>query len=150
MVGTIDEAAPHNDAAMRLQGTRQHVGTVGMRAVVVARTGLSLAVGLDEKASEVGYQPVYLVGLLLPPGSHIGIQRVGRLSVTQGHGRSEVNREVGLDAVRAQYVSYLLDGQQIGCCQHLRRGIDIIEHRTVNAYRGIGTGILLNDLRFEI
>ena len=54
VVGTIDKAAPHDDALVRLQGVGQHVGTIGMGASEVARAGLSFAVSLDQETAEVG------------------------------------------------------------------------------------------------
>ena len=97
VVGSVDKAAPHDDAwglalgRGRLQGVGQHVGTVGMAAVVVARTGLALAVGLDEEAPEVGDELVYLVGFLLPPAGYGRAEGVGSLGVAQGHWGSEVD-----------------------------------------------------------
>ena len=119
VVGTIDKAAPHDDAFVGLQGIGQHIGSVGMRAVVVARTGLSLAVGLDQEASKVRYQFVYFLGLLFPPLGYRLVQRVSRLGVAQCHGCGEVDAEVNLDAIGSQDVGYLPDLFEIGCGQHL-------------------------------
>ena len=79
MLVAIDEASPHDDTTVRAYCVGEHVGTVGMGAVVVAGTGLSFAIGLDEKASEVGYDVIYLLCLLLPPLCHLRIERVGSL-----------------------------------------------------------------------
>ena len=54
LVIAIDEGAPHDDATVGSHCVGQHVGTLGVRALVVARAGLALAVGLDEEAAEVG------------------------------------------------------------------------------------------------
>ena len=133
MVGTIDEAAPHDDAAEGLQCICQHVGTVGMRAVIVARTGLSLTVGFDQKAAEVGNELVYFLCLTLPPLSYRTIQGVGSLGVTQSHRGGEVDAEEDLDAIGTQDIGYLLHLFQIGCGEHFRRSIDIVQHGTVDA-----------------
>ena len=85
VVGTIDKAAPHDNAAMRLQGVSQHVGTLGMGTVVVARSRLALAVGFDEETTEVRNQLINLVGLLLPPSSHLRRQWVCGLGVPECH-----------------------------------------------------------------
>ena len=62
---------------MRLQGISQHVGTLGMCAVVIARTRLAFAVGLHQETAKVGNEPIDFVGLLLPPGSHAAVERIG-------------------------------------------------------------------------
>ena len=65
----VDEGAPHHDAAVRRDGVGQHVGAVGVRALVVLRPRLAFAVGLDDEAAEVGNARVDLVGLRAPPGA---------------------------------------------------------------------------------
>ena len=109
MVGTIDEAAPHDDALVRLQGISQHVGTIGMGAVVVARAGLPFAVGLDQETSEVRDEFIDFLGLALPPTGHRLVQGVCRLGVAQCHGGGEVDAQVNLDAIGAQDVCNLPD-----------------------------------------
>ena len=66
-VGVVDERAPHHDAAVRRDGVGEHVRAVGVRAAVVLRAGLALAVGLDEEPAEVGDARVDLVRLVAPP-----------------------------------------------------------------------------------
>ena len=46
--GVVDEGAPHDDAAVRLDRVGEQVGAVGVGALVVLRPGLAFAVGLDE------------------------------------------------------------------------------------------------------
>ena len=108
VVGTIDERAPHDDAPVGRHRVGQHVGTVGMAALVVAGAGLSFAVGLHQEAAEVGYLLVDLAGLPLPPRLHLGVLRVGSLQFAEGHGRGEVHREKHPDAIGAQDGSNLL------------------------------------------
>ena len=76
-VGLVDERAPDDDAAVRGQRVRQHVGAVGVRAAVVLRSGLPLRVGLDQEAAEVGDERVDLVRLGAPPGRDAFVQRIG-------------------------------------------------------------------------
>ena len=52
--GVVDEGAPHDDAAVRRDRVGEHVGAVGVGALVVLRAGLALAVGLHQEAAEVG------------------------------------------------------------------------------------------------
>ena len=96
--------------------------------MIVARAGLSLAVGLHQKTAKVGYQLVYLLHLAFPPFGYCRVQRVGSLGIAQCHRCGKVNAEVGLDAIGPQDVGNLFHLFQIGGCQHLRRGIDIVEH----------------------
>ena len=79
MLGAIDERAPHDDATERFHRIGQCVGTVGMGAVIVEGTRLSLRVGLHKETAEVGNLLVDLLGLSFPPSLHRRIQRVGSL-----------------------------------------------------------------------
>ena len=99
-LGRIDKSAPHDDAAIGLEGSSQHVGSIHMGAAIVHGTRLTLAVGLDQEAAEIGNEPIDFLGLLLPPLLHLGVERVGRGEIAQSLGRSEVDGEVNLDAVR--------------------------------------------------
>ena len=73
-----------------------------MRAMVVAGTGLSLAVGFHQEAAEVGYELIDFLGLGPPPACHGAVQRVGRLRLTQSHGGGKVDAQERLDAIGAQ------------------------------------------------
>ena len=75
----IYKAAPHYDTTIRLNSIGQHIGTISMRALIVERTWLSLAVGLYQKSSKVRYLLIYLLGLSLPPCLNLWVQRVGSL-----------------------------------------------------------------------
>ena len=72
----------------------EHVGAVGMGAVVVLRPGLAFGIGLDQEAAEIGDRAVDLVGLRLPPGAHRGIERIGGLQPAQLDRRGEARREI--------------------------------------------------------
>ena len=108
--GSIDERAPHDDASVGSDGFCQHIGTVGMGTVIVEGTWLSLGIGFHQKSAEVGNQRVDLLGLGLPPGFHLRVQRVGGFqgfpSVESlggnGHGRGEVHRQIDLDTIGSQ------------------------------------------------
>ena len=106
VLSAIDERAPHDDATVRPQCVGQHVGTVGMRATVVERARLSLAVGFHEEAAEVGNEPVDFVGLALPPPLHTLVERVGCGQLAQCLRRTEVHREIDADAVGTQHVGH--------------------------------------------
>ena len=83
VVGTIDKRAPDDRAAIGFQRVGEHVRTVGMASVIVSRSGLSLAVGLDEEAAEVRYQLIDLPSLTLPPSMHRSVEGIGRPGLVQ-------------------------------------------------------------------
>src|ERR1051325_813502 len=72
----INERAPDDVAAVRRERVGQHVGSLGMRAAVRFRSGLSLGVCFDEKPAEIGNEFVNLVGLCFPPISDFLIERI--------------------------------------------------------------------------
>ena len=88
-----------------------------MCAMVVERTGLALRVGLYKESTKVGNESVNLLGLSLPPSLYLWVQRVGSLQSLalvealggDSHRRSEVDREIDLDAIRAHDVGVLLN-----------------------------------------
>ena len=54
MVGTIYKASSHDDASVWFDGIGKHVGSIGMCAVVVARTRLSFRIGFTRKPPKSG------------------------------------------------------------------------------------------------
>ena len=142
----IHEGTPHHHAIVRLQHPSQHIGSVGMRASEVLRSRFSLRIGLYQEAAEVGNHPVDVVHLLFPPVHHVGIQRVGCGQSTQFDGRGEVDGEIHPDAVWAQLVGNAFRLLQTLVRECLRLRVHIVQHRTVDAYRGIGAGIHLHAL----
>ena len=141
MVGTINKASPHDDASVWLDGIGKHVGSIGMSAVVVARTRLSFRIGFYQESAKIWDGSIYLLCLLLPPLLNLLIQWVGSLGVAQSHRRSEVDAEVYPDAIRTQDVGNDLHLINIFSCHHLWRCIHIVEHASVDAQRGVGAGI---------
>ena len=87
IVMRVDEGAPHHDTAVGLHGGCQHIGPVCMGALIILRARLAFAVCLDEEAAEIGDSPIYLIGLGLPPGGDLRVQRIGRLETVQFHRR---------------------------------------------------------------
>ena len=79
MVGTIYKASPHDDASVWFDGIGKHVGSIGMCAVVVARTRLSFRIGFYEESAKVWDGSIYLLCLLLPPLLNLLIQWVAVL-----------------------------------------------------------------------
>ena len=138
----IDEGAPHHDAAMRLDRSRQHVGAVGMGALIILRAGLALAVRLHQEAAEIGDRLVDFVGLGLPPGGNRRVERIGAFQAIQFHRRSPFDRQIDLDAIGAEQVGQRRRLGDIGRGQAVRLGIHIVEHRAVDAQRRVGAGIV--------
>ncbi len=141
VVGTIDKGAPDDRTAVGLQRVGEHVRTVGMTAVIVSRSGLSLTVGLNEETAEVRYQFVDLPCLALPPPLHGSVERICRLGLMQSQRRAEVDAQPNLDAVRAEQVRDDLEFLEIRARDHLGTGVDIVHHDGVDAHRGIGARV---------
>ena len=68
---------------MRLECLRQHVGSIHMRASIIHRSRLSLAVGFDEETTKVGDDFIDFVSFVCPPFSDLRIHRVGRVQFTE-------------------------------------------------------------------
>ena len=139
---TIDESTPHDDALEGLQRLGQHIGTLGMGASEVIRARLTFGVGLHEEASEVGNELVDLLHLGRPPLLYILVERIGSFEATDNHGRSEVDGEISLYAVRTHDVGHLPDLLQVFSCEHLGRSVDVVGHVGIDADGGIGTCIV--------
>ena len=111
----VDEAAIKNDAVMRLQGSRKHVGSLRRGASILRRAGAALGVGLDHEAAEVRNQPVDLIGLLLPPRRNPRIERVEGRQVADDFGTRKIDRQRHANAPGTQRVG---DARQFA--EHLR------------------------------
>ncbi len=79
----VNETAPDDQAAVRLESGSQHVRTVGVVPAVCEGTGAELGVGLDEETSKIGYMFVYLSGLFAPPFPHPVVQGIGGFQAAQ-------------------------------------------------------------------
>ena len=134
VIGRIDKSPPDDLAAVWTQRIGQEICPLGMRTAEVARAGLTLAVGLDQKAAEVGDATVDVVHLVLPPVLDGGFERVGGLGCGQCHGRREVDREPDADAVGTEQVGVHRGRVEIGIGQDLRRGVHVVQNRPVDAY----------------
>ena len=143
----VDECPPHHDASVLLQDVGHHVGAFCVGASEITRSWLSFGVGFHKESSEVGYEFVDFRYLLFPPVHHLCVERVGSLQSTEFHGRGEVDGEIHLDAVGPHPFCYLLHLLQVLCRQCLGLGIHIVEHRTVDAYRCVGSRIDFHPLR---
>ena len=142
ILGGIDEGPPHQDAAMRGERIRQHVRPFGMGAMIIGRARLALRIGLDQQAAEIGDDGVDLVDLGLPPGAHRGVERIGRREPAQLDRRGEARGEIDLDAIGPEGVGQRLHLLQIVGAQDIGIGVDVGQHRAVDADRGIGPGIV--------
>jgi hypothetical protein len=77
----------------------EDVRAVGVRAAVVLRPRLPLAVGLDEEAAEVGDRAVDLVGLALPPRGDARVGGIRGGKPAQELRRREVRGQVDAEVV---------------------------------------------------
>ena len=142
-VRVVDECTPHHDAAVRLHRVRQQVGAVGVRARVVLRSWLPLAVGLDEESAEIRNRRVDLGRLVLPPLSHRWIERIGRRPSADRAGGSEIGGEVDLYSVGAKHVG---DGGRLADvlgAERPRVSVDVVEHSAVEAQRSIRARVVV-------
>ena len=129
---------------MRLQGRREHIGTLRMAASEVSRSGLSFAGSLDQEAAEVRHQRIDFIDLPAPPGGHGRIQRIGRRKPAEEHGRCEIHRQVHADAVRTEDAGNAIYSRKMLPVKYLWRCIHIIQHHAVDAQPGVQTAILRN------
>ena len=119
VVGTIYKASPHDDATVWLDGIGKHVGSLGMSAVVIARTRLSFRISFYQESAKVWNGSINLLCFLLPPLLYLFIQWVCSLGIAQCHRRSKVDAEIHSDAVRTQDVGDDLHLINIFCRHHL-------------------------------
>ena len=70
--------------------------------------------------------------------------------MSQCHRCGEIDGEVDADAIGSQDIRYLLHLAQVLLREHLRRRIDIIQHRAVDTDGRIGTGIVTYQLFVEV
>ena len=75
-VVVVHKGTPHHDSAKRLQGIGQYIGSIGVRPVVVLRSGLSLRIGLYQESTEIRDDGIDLLNLLFPPFLNGRIQGV--------------------------------------------------------------------------
>ena len=143
-VGVVDKRPPHHDAAMRRDGIGEHVGAVGVRAAVILRSGLALAVGLDDEAAEVGNQGVDLVRLAPPPPRDGGVERIavdrspsirGAAALAERYTRMPYGR-----SVRAYAAARLKKRRG----QRQRVGIDAVDDGAVDADGRIRASVILD------
>ena len=149
-LGIIYEGSPHHNTLVWLECTSQHVRTISVRTSEVLRAGFPLRVSLHQEATEVGYELVDLIHLVLPPLDDIRIKRVGSLQSAHLNGRGEVDGQIDANTIGTQLVGNTLGLLQTLGGECLRLGVHIVEHRTVDTHRRIGTGVHLHPLRGRI
>jgi hypothetical protein len=138
----IDEGPPHHDPAVRPHRVGQHVGPVDMGAAVVLRSRLALRIGLHQEAAEIGNGLVDLVGFGLPEGADGRVQRVGGLQAADLDRGREPGRQIDLDAVRPEHVGQGRGLGDIRRGQAVGLGVDVVQHRAVDADRRVGPGVV--------
>ena len=121
----------------------EHVRAVGVRAAVVLRPGLALAVGLDDEAAEVGDELVDLVGLRAPPLRDRGVERiVGRAGRRASSARRSWRRDRRgcrrAGACRAMAAAFSRSGAR----QRLRVRVDAVDDGAVDPDRRVGARVV--------
>ncbi len=120
---------------MRRHRIGQHVGPVGVRAVIVLRTRLALRVGLHQKAAEIGNEAVDFIGLGLPPGANCRVERIGRVQPTDLNGRTEASAQIDAQSVRPEDLGERSSLLEVRCGKHDRACIDVGEDSSVDPDR---------------
>ncbi len=131
--GTIDKSTPDAGAAVRSEGAGQCVCTVVVIASVVVRSGFSLRIRLNQKAAEVGDEPVNFHTLLRPPKLGAGIQRIGRLQAARAHRPGEVDRQPDLHTPVAENIGHRHHMVKHVGIQCAGVGVDVVEDDVVDA-----------------
>ena len=114
-----------------------------MRPPVILRTGLSFAVRLDQKTTEIRNQTVDFLSLLLPPPLYIRVQKVSRRQLSKGFRGSKVHRQISPYTIWAQHIGNNRYFTKHSSGKHLRFGIHIIEYYGIDTDGSIGTRIFL-------
>ncbi len=107
-----------------------------MAAAIVLGTRLALGVGFDQEAAEIRNPVVDFIDLGLPPRPHAGIEGIRALQPSQLDRGAEARAQINLDAVGAKDCGQRLDLLEVGLCQNESVGVDVRQHRAVDAYRG--------------
>src|SRR3546814_6781490 len=95
-----------------------------------------------EEAAEIGNRGVDLVGLGAPPCGDVRIERIGGRQAAERLGRGEIDRQPHLDAIGPEDVRERRRLRDEARRQHVRRGVDVVEHRAVDADRGVGARVI--------
>ena len=94
----IDKAAVEDQAAVRLEGAGNHIGGVGMGAVVGGRASAAFGIRLDEQPGKVWNGGVEFIDFGTPPGCDGGVQRIECRKAADGLRAGEIDRKDDADA----------------------------------------------------
>ena len=134
-VVVVDETAVEDQAAVRGQRARDHVGGVGVVAAVRRGAEASLRVGLEHEAAEVRDCAVDPVDGLLPEGDDARVERIERGQAADALRAAEVDRDEEAHAPGAERVGDARElGQELGR-EHARVGVDVVDRAGVDADR---------------
>ena len=100
----VDEAAIEDQAAVRLERAGDHVGGVGVGAVVGGGADAAFGIGLHDDAAEVGDGGVEFVESGFPPGGDAWVERIEGVEAADGLWAAEVDGDHGLHAPGAKGV----------------------------------------------
>src|SRR5690554_304644 len=77
LLGGVHKRTPKHQTVIGGDGIGQHIGAIGVMAVVILRTGLALGVGFNQKAAKIGNVLINFFNPLAPPLLYFWVQRVG-------------------------------------------------------------------------
>ena len=140
-VVVVDEAAIEQHAAVRLEGPRDHVGGVGVRAAVFGRAEPAFGVGLEHEAAEVGNRAVDLVDR--PSRTRDArVERIERVDAADPPRAAEVERDGQPHAPRPERLRDARHLRQELGGDDPRVGVHVVDRAAVDADRRHQPGVV--------
>jgi hypothetical protein len=134
-VVVVDERAIEEDAGVRLQRPREHVGCVGWGAPERGRPGAALRIRFHHEPAKVRNQAINLVHLFGPPLRDGWFQRVERVESSDRLGADEIDRDSELHSPRAERVGDARELWQKVGHEHARIRVHVVDHASVDPQR---------------
>ena len=134
-VVVVNECAVEDHTAVRLECARDHIGRVGVSAVVSRRPGTSLGIGFYDKASKIRDQFVNAVDFLFPPVRDSRVERIESIEVTENLGTAQIDRQSEAHAPGPENVS---DAPGLGekrLVENTRVGVYVVDGTAVDSDR---------------
>ncbi len=132
----VDEAAVEQQAGMRLESARDHVGGVGVRAVIRGGADAAFGIGLEHDASEIRDRGVNFVGFGGPPGGDFGVDGVERIESADGLRAAEIDADGDADAPGTEGGGDARDLRNEIRREHARVGVDVVDGASIDTQRG--------------
>ena len=115
------------------QRARDHVRRIGVGASVRRRPETPFGIGLEHKATQIGYGSVDLVGPGPPPRRHARIDRIEGVEAAQPAGAAEVDRDRQANPIRTEHGRDTSQLRQERRHQHADIGVHAVDGAPVDA-----------------